>query len=42
MFSIRIKAEQVLRLNENEDFSYSEAMSDFRFTPLTFEEGVKL
>ena len=37
-----IKAEQVLRLNENKDFSYAEAQRDFGFSPLTFEEGVKL
>ena len=36
-----IKAEQVLRLNENKDFSYAEAQMDFDFSPLSFEEGVK-
>ena len=36
-----IKAEQVLRLNENKDFSYAEAQKDFGFSPLSFEEGVK-
>jgi uncharacterized protein YbjT (DUF2867 family) len=36
-----IKAEQVLRLNENKDFSYSEAQQDFGFSPLAFEEGIK-
>jgi len=36
-----IKAEQVLRLNENKDFSYTEAEKDFGFSPLSFEEGVK-
>lgn len=35
-----IKAEQVLRLNENKDFSYAEAKKDFGFTPLAFEEGI--
>ncbi len=35
-----IKAEQVLRLNENKDFSYVEAQRDFRFSPLAFEEGI--
>ncbi len=35
-----IKAEQVLRLNENKDFSYSEAQRDFEFSPLAFEEGI--
>ena len=37
-----IKAEQVLRLNENKDFSYTEAQRDFGFSPLTFEDGIKL
>ena len=35
-----IKAEQVLRLNENKDFSYAEAGRDFRFSPLSFEAGI--
>jgi len=37
-----IKAEQVLRLNENKNFSYEEAARDFGFDPLAFEEGIKL
>jgi uncharacterized protein YbjT (DUF2867 family) len=37
-----IKAEQVLRLNENKDFSYAEAQRDFGFSPLAFEEGIGL
>jgi nucleoside-diphosphate-sugar epimerase len=37
-----IKAEQVLRLNENKDFSYAEAQKDFGFSPLSFEEGIGL
>ena len=36
-----IKAEQVLRLNENKDFSYAEAQRDFGFSPLAFEEGIE-
>ena len=36
-----IKAEQILRLNENKDFSYSEAQRDFEFGPLSFEEGIR-
>jgi len=36
-----IKAEQVLRLNENKDFSYAEAQKDFGYKPLSFEDGVK-
>jgi nucleoside-diphosphate-sugar epimerase len=37
-----IKAEQVLRLNENKEFSYADAERDFGFLPLPFEEGIKL
>jgi len=37
-----IKAEQVLRLNENKDFSYTEAQRDFGFSPVSFEAGIKL
>lgn len=37
-----IKAEQVLRLNENKDFSYAEAERDFGFSPHSFEEGINL
>jgi nucleoside-diphosphate-sugar epimerase len=37
-----IKAEQVLRLNENKDFSYAEAQRDFGFSPLSFEDGIIL
>jgi nucleoside-diphosphate-sugar epimerase len=37
-----IKAEQVLRLNENKDFSYAEASRDFGFNPLSFEEGIRM
>ena len=37
-----IQAEQVLRLNENKNFSYEEAERDFAFRPLPFQEGIKL
>jgi hypothetical protein len=37
-----IKAEQVLRLNENKNFNYGEAERDFGFSPLSFEEGISL
>lgn len=37
-----IKAEQVLRLNENKNFSYEEAQRDFGFSPSSFEEGIAL
>ena len=39
-FPFPIKAEQVLRLNENKDFSCLEALQDFGFSPLSFEEGI--
>jgi hypothetical protein len=34
--------QQVLRLNENKNFSYEEAHRDFGFSPLALEEGIKL
>ena len=37
-----IKAEQVLRLNENKNFSYQDAERDFAFCSLPFQEGIKL
>jgi nucleoside-diphosphate-sugar epimerase len=37
-----IKAEQVLRLNEDKAFSYEEASKDFGFSPRSFEEGIGL
>ena len=37
-----VKAEQVLRLNENKEFSYAEAQRDFGFSPFSFEEGIGL
>lgn len=38
----KLKAEQVLRLNENKDFSHEEAKRDLGYNPLSFEEGIKL
>ena len=37
-----IKAEQVLRLNENKAFSYEEAQRDFGFTSRSFDAGIGL
>lgn len=37
-----VKAEQVLRLNEDKSFAYEEAQKDFGFTPRSFEEGIGL
>lgn len=41
-FRLPIKAEQVLRLNENKDFSYEEAQKDFGFSPRSFGDGIGL
>lgn len=38
----KLKAEQVLRLNEDKDFSYEVANKDLGYTPLSFEQGIKL
>ncbi|HEX8252896.1 MAG TPA: NAD(P)H-binding protein [Thermoanaerobaculia bacterium] len=35
-----IKAEQILRLNENKAFDYSDAARDLGYAPLSFEEGI--
>jgi nucleoside-diphosphate-sugar epimerase len=40
-FPFPIKAEQVLRLNENKAFSYEEASRDFGFSPRSFEDGIR-
>jgi nucleoside-diphosphate-sugar epimerase len=37
----KLKAEQVLRLNENKDFSHEEAKKDLGYNPLSFEEGIR-
>jgi nucleoside-diphosphate-sugar epimerase len=37
-----IKAEQILRLNENKSFGYEKAQMDFGFAPMSFEEGIRL
>lgn len=36
-----LKAEQVLRLNENKNFSHLEAVEDFNFQTRTFREGIE-
>ncbi len=38
----QIKAEQVKRLNENKDFSYEEASSDFHYQPRSFADGIEI
>lgn len=38
----RLKAEQILRLNENKDFACEDAKQDLDYKPLSFEEGIKL
>ncbi|HET9905757.1 MAG TPA: NAD(P)H-binding protein [Anaerolineales bacterium] len=37
-----LKSEQVLRLNEDKAFSYTDAEKDFDYSPLAFEDGIKL
>lgn len=37
-----LKAEQVLRLNEDKAFSHADAQNDFDYSPLSFEDGIKL
>lgn len=37
-----IKAEQVLRLNENKAFLYADAQRDFGFTSRSFDEGIQI
>jgi nucleoside-diphosphate-sugar epimerase len=36
-----ISVEQVLRMQEDKNFSYEEATKDFGYSPLSFEEGIK-
>lgn len=36
-----ISVEQVLRMQEDKDFSYEQATKDFGYAPLPFEEGIK-
>lgn len=36
-----ISVEQVLRMQEDKDFSHTEAAKDFGYMPLSFEEGIK-
>ena len=36
-----IKAEQILRLNEDKSFDYSDARNDFGYNPIPFSEGVR-
>ena len=39
---MKIKAEQVQRLNEHKGFSHNEAVKDFGYNPKLFKEGVSL
>jgi len=39
--SLPIKAEQVLRLNEDKAFSHEEAADAFGYTPMAFEQGIQ-
>ena len=38
----KLKAEQVLRLNENKVFSHEDAAKDFGYKPMSFHEGIAL
>jgi nucleoside-diphosphate-sugar epimerase len=38
----KLKAEQVLRLNESKDFAHEEATKDFGYKPMSFERGITL
>lgn len=38
----RIKAEQLLRLNENKHFSHDEAKKDFDYQPISFKKGIEI
>lgn len=38
----KLKAEQVLRLNENKDFSHEEAKKDLGYNPIEFKQGITL
>ena len=38
--TLPIKAEQILRLNEDKSFSHSEAAEAFGYSPITFEKGI--
>ena len=37
----RLKAEQILRLNEDKAFAHKEAAEDFGFTACTFMQGIQ-
>lgn len=39
--TLPIKAEQVLRLNEDKAFSHAEAADAFGYTPMAFEQGIR-
>jgi hypothetical protein len=37
-----IKAEQILRLNEDKAFEFDDASRDFGYSPRSFEDGISL
>ena len=39
--SLPIKAEQVLRLNEDKAFSHAKATEVFGYAPIAFEQGIR-
>ena len=42
VINISINTEQIVRMNEDRVFSWQKANKDFSYSPLTFEEGVKM
>ena len=39
---VPISTEQVMRMNENKAYDYSQAKNDFGFSPISFEEGIAI
>jgi hypothetical protein len=37
-----VKAEQILRMNEDKSFDFSEASTDFGYSPRSFAEGIRI
>ena len=42
VINISINTEQIVRMNEDRVFSWQKANKDFSYSPLTFEEGIKM
>ena len=37
-----ISTEQIMRINEDKAYDYTEAINDFGFSPISFDEGITL